>query len=106
MKCLTVILIKMRRDRNAIILQILEICSEGASKTKIVYKANLNFRAISPYLDLLLKKDMICVKQESPTILYNTTPYGKTMIESIKNVHSSLPLHWQGSGYKPASLAK
>ncbi|HWQ20196.1 MAG TPA: winged helix-turn-helix domain-containing protein, partial [Methanotrichaceae archaeon] len=34
----------MRRDKLQIILDILEICVNGANKTKIVYQANLNFK--------------------------------------------------------------
>ena len=34
----------MKRSRQEIISQILEICTNGASKTQIVYQANLNFK--------------------------------------------------------------
>jgi hypothetical protein len=44
----------MKRSRQEIITQILEICMNGASKTKIVYQANLNFKMVNPYLDLLI----------------------------------------------------
>jgi len=47
-----------------IISQILDICIDGASKTKIVYQANLNFRIINPYLDLLTKNGLINIKNE------------------------------------------
>jgi len=32
----------------------MKICMNGASKTKIVYQANLNFKMVNPYLDLLI----------------------------------------------------
>jgi len=47
----------------------------GASKTKIVYQANLNFKTVNPYLDLLIKNEMIQVN-EGRAILYETTPTG------------------------------
>lgn len=45
----------MKRSRQEIISQILEICTKGASKTKIVYQANLNFKTVNPYLELLIR---------------------------------------------------
>ena len=53
----------MKRSRNEIISQILEICKKGASKTKIVYQANLNFSTVNPYLDLLIKNDLIQINE-------------------------------------------
>ncbi|TFH50504.1 MAG: DNA-binding protein, partial [Methanothrix sp.] len=48
------------------------ICKNGACKTKIVYQANLNFRTVNPYIDLLIKNNLLEVKQ-GETILYETT---------------------------------
>ena len=79
----------MKRSRQEIISQILEICMDGASKTKIVYQANLNFKTVNPYLDLLIKNDMIQVN-EGPAILYETTPKGIRLLESIKRIHDKL----------------
>ena len=63
----------MKRSRDVIISQILDICIKGASKTRIVYQANLNFRTINPYLDLLTKNGLINVKKEQ-NLIYETTP--------------------------------
>ena len=41
----------MKRSRDTIISHILDICANGASKTRIVYQANLNFRTALPYED-------------------------------------------------------
>jgi predicted transcriptional regulator len=79
----------MKRSRQEIISQILEICIDGASKTKIVYQANLNFKTINPYLDLLIKNGLIQVN-EGPAIVYETTPKGIGLIESIKRVRDKL----------------
>jgi predicted transcriptional regulator len=54
-----------------IISQILDICINGASKTRIVYQADLNFRTINPYLDLLIRNGLINVKKEQ-TLIYET----------------------------------
>jgi predicted transcriptional regulator len=79
----------MKRSRQEIISQILEICMNGASKTKIVYQANLNFKTVNPYLDLLIKNEMIQVN-EGRAILYETTPKGIRLPESIKRIHDEL----------------
>jgi predicted transcriptional regulator len=79
----------MKRSRNEIISQILEICKKGASKTKIVYQANLNFRTVNPYLDLLIKNDLIQIN-DGRAILYETTPKGIRLLESIKQINDKL----------------
>jgi len=80
----------MKRSRQEIISQILEICMDGASKTRIVYQVNLNFKTVNPYLDLLIKNDLIQVN-EGRAILYETTPKGIGLLESIKRIHDKLP---------------
>jgi len=79
----------MKRSRNEIISQILEICKDGASKTHIVYQANLNFSTVNPYLDLLIKNDLIQVN-DGRAILYDTTPKGIRLLESIKQINDKL----------------
>jgi predicted transcriptional regulator len=79
----------MKRSRDMIISQILDICANGASKTKIVYQANLNFRNINPYLDLLIKNGLINVKKER-TLIYETTPRGFALLDNFKHIHSAL----------------
>ncbi|MGD0954087.1 MAG: winged helix-turn-helix domain-containing protein [Methanotrichaceae archaeon] len=53
----------MKRSREEIVSKILDVCLNGANKTKIVYQANLNFRTVNPYLDLLIGKNLIKVSQ-------------------------------------------
>ena len=79
----------MKRSRDVIISQILDICTKGASKTRIVYQANLNFRTINPYLDLLTKNGLINVKKEQ-TIIYETTPRGLDLLDNFKQIQNEL----------------
>ena len=79
----------MKRNRNEIISEILKICITGASKTCVVYQANLNFRTLDPYLQLLIKNDLIRVNQ-GRHILYETTEKGKCLMETINQVHNTL----------------
>ncbi len=81
----------MKRSRDIIISQILDICIDGASKTKIVYQANLNFRTINPYLELLMKNGLINVKKEQ-TIIYKTTPRGLSLLDNFKQIQSELSI--------------
>ena len=75
----------MKRSRDTIVSQILEICRDGASKTKIVYQGNLNFRTVNPYLDLLTGKGMIITNDGKPKI-YKTTTHGLKMLEHFKYI--------------------
>jgi predicted transcriptional regulator len=79
----------MKRSRDAIIARILDICINGASKTRIVYQANLNFRTINPYLDLLTKNGLINVENER-IIIYKTTPKGLDLLDNFRQIESEL----------------
>jgi len=52
-----------KRCGEEIISQIREICCLGVHKTAIVYRVNLNFRAVNPYIELLSKNGLIEVDQ-------------------------------------------
>jgi predicted transcriptional regulator len=79
----------MKRSRDMIISQILDICVSGASKTKIVYQANLNFRTVNPYIDLLTKNGMISIR-DGPNTLYETTDKGIDLLDSYKRIQDVL----------------
>ena len=58
--------------------EILEIVShEGATKTSIVYKANLNFTLVQRYLDHLMGKGMIDQSNGEGMSAYKLTPKGR-----------------------------
>jgi predicted transcriptional regulator len=50
----------MKRKKHAIISEVLDVCRTCACKTRIVYQANLNFRTVNPYIDLLIKSNLLC----------------------------------------------
>jgi len=79
----------MKRSKQEIFSKILEICINGASKTRIVYQANLNFRTVNPYLQVLIKNNLLEASQESH-ILYKTTEEGANMHETISKVNNML----------------
>jgi predicted transcriptional regulator len=79
----------MKRNRNEIISEILNICIKGASKTRVVYQANLNFRTVDPYLQLLIKNDLVEVHQ-GKHVRYETTERGICLMKTINQVHDTL----------------
>jgi predicted transcriptional regulator len=81
----------MKRSRHAIISQILDICNSGASKSKIIYQANLSFKTVTPYIELLTKNGLIESKS-GRTILYKTTNKGLRLRESLKQIDNGLSL--------------
>jgi predicted transcriptional regulator len=79
----------MKRSKDEIIMRILSVCSGGANKTKIVYQANLNFKTVNPYIELLVKCGMIEIK-EGQISMYETTDKGKELLKSFKEIQSSI----------------
>jgi len=63
---------------------------KGASKTRVVYQANLNFRTVNPYLELLMKNDLIVASNQGPRVVYETTEKGTDLMKTIEQVHSTL----------------
>ena len=80
----------VRRDRMEIASDILDICKKGANKTRIVYQANLNFKTVNIYIDLLTEKGLIEVDLSTPSKLYRTTEKGSSLLEDIKWIRDVL----------------
>jgi predicted transcriptional regulator len=80
---------KRSRSRDEIIAQILNVCKNAASKTRVVYQANLNFRTVNPYLDTLVGGNLIEVSRDRNTI-YKTTQKGSNFLEVMKNINNTL----------------
>ncbi|MHC1688056.1 MAG: winged helix-turn-helix domain-containing protein [Methanothrix sp.] len=78
-----------KRSKHTIISQILGICRDGASKTRIVYQANLNFRTVNPYIELLIKNNLIETKQGNK-VLYKTTKRGEALREDFEQIENQL----------------
>ena len=69
-----------------IIAKILTEALNGASKTKIMYRANMNFLRVNRYFSELLEKDLI-VKENGPNggaLYYKTTEKGKDLLKVLK----------------------
>jgi predicted transcriptional regulator len=79
----------MRRDKLQIILDILDICVKGANKTKIVYQANLNFKMVNIYLDILTNDGLLDLDKDQSK-LYVTTNKGKDLLKDLKQIYNKL----------------
>jgi len=72
------------RDRLEIIVDILNVASKGAKKTKIMYFANLSHKLLEKYLDEAVGLGFIYSDDDS----YEVTKKGRTFLEKY-NVFSS-----------------
>jgi predicted transcriptional regulator len=79
----------MKRSRHKIVSEILDICMNGASKTRIVYQANLNFRTVNPYIDILIEKNLIKVER-GQMVRYHTTERGMNLLNEINRIYNDL----------------
>jgi len=78
----------LRRGRFEIIGEILSLAADGtdgAAKTSIVYRANLNFNIVNRYLNLLLQEGLLSVVRGS-TVKYKVTERGLKFLNMYKNL--------------------
>ena len=71
----------MQRDKLEIARNILFVCKNGAKKTEIVYKANLNFKSAGAYLDWLVNRKMITKEGDS----FKTTANGDELLSNLQS---------------------
>ena len=70
---------------------ILLMCENGARKTHVMYRCNLNSKQINQYLEFLLESGMLEMIQERPNskrYIYKTTDLGKKFIAHYKQLAS------------------
>ncbi|MFB3764167.1 MAG: winged helix-turn-helix domain-containing protein [Methanotrichaceae archaeon] len=73
-----------KRSPNIVTAQILEICTDSANKTRVIYQANLNSITGTQYLDNLTKNGLIEVIPAGSRLVYKTTPKGKELLEKLE----------------------
>lgn len=70
--------------------QILDICLQAdTSKTRIIYKANMNFNTINPHLESLIKRGLLEVIPCNG-LVYRTTPKGKNVLEDLRAIEDMI----------------
>ena len=87
-----------RRSKFDIVIAILEVVSGGATKTKNIYNANLNFNLAKKYLDFLLEKGLVRTNGSR----YEITGKGKTVPENAKELQKRTVMHHaSGQAWSP-----
>jgi len=71
---------EQRRSHVDIVAEILQVARKGARKTRIVYRANLNFKLLNEYLDRLEKAGLIAKNLEEEGLI-TTTEKGKKYLQ-------------------------
>jgi len=79
-----------RRTNDLIASQILKLCINGASKTRILYQANLNYLMAKQYLDNLMKHGFIAKEGTGSRITYRTTCKGAEYKEKFEQLQADL----------------
>ena len=75
--------LEKRRDKLEIIKSILSICKkDDATKTRIVYRANLNFKTAGIYLDWLINKGLVA-KDENH---FKLTIKGTELLSNLQDI--------------------
>jgi predicted transcriptional regulator len=82
---------RYRRQGIEIIMDILEISLNGAKKTHIMHKANLNFSMLRRYLQQLLSKGLL-EKIDNPyeDDYYKTTDKGREVLKIYKALRARI----------------
>jgi len=83
-------LVRVRREKSEIYICILESALNGAKKTHIMHRANLNHSLVSKYLDELLALGLIEVLDDDGDVVYRTTVKGVETINLSKRFRESL----------------
>ena len=72
-----------RRTSVDVNVDILEAALNGANKTRIVYRSNLNFAIVRSYLDNLIKTGLLSISEDG---VYLTTNKGAKFIKDYQNL--------------------
>jgi predicted transcriptional regulator len=75
--------LEKRRDKLEIIKSILSICKkDDATKTRIVYRANLNYKTAGIYLNWLINKELV-TKDENH---FKLTLKGNELLSNLQDI--------------------
>jgi len=77
--------VSRRRSRLEVVADILTEALNGANKTRIMYRANLNFLRFDGYFSELLDKELIVEENASDgKAVYRTTDKGRRFLKIIR----------------------
>ena len=93
MNNVSVVLLARRRGRVEIMMDILDQALKGANKTKIMYRANLNFSRFERYFRELSKKGLIeVIDDPDASVVYKTTERGRELLRVLMKAEKLLSL--------------
>lgn len=75
-----------RRDTLTILANVLTTSAHGISKTKLVYKTNLNFKTVNRYLAFLLTNDFLSIHHIKGKGIFKTTKKGFLLLKQLKDI--------------------
>jgi len=79
-----------RRSRLYIIAKILDAAINGAVKTRIMYRVNVNFVQFNDYVECLLEAGLIKIGKTRKRTIYKTTEKGKLLLHRFNEVEQML----------------
>jgi len=79
-------LVRERRGKIEIMMDILDKASGGVNKTGIVYGANLNFNMAERYLPLLMKRGLIVRLDGERDVVYRVTERGQEVLKNYREI--------------------
>ncbi len=78
------------RSRTEIIAMMLQAASQGATKTRIMYRAYLSFAQLKEYLKLLEESGLVAY--EAGTMLYKLTERGLEFLHTYDKMTELVPM--------------
>ena len=86
-----------RRDATRVMYDILCLMKDHASKTQIVYRANLNFHFVNEYIRYLVGKRFIQKNDDGrPFTVYELTERGERLLGLLEELYSPALLSYTG----------
>ncbi|UCB61346.1 MAG: DUF4364 family protein [Candidatus Bathyarchaeota archaeon] len=74
-----------RRSKMEVIIDILKEALDGANKTRIMYRANLNFLRFNIYLSEMLENGLLTKTNDgNGRAVYTATEDGKALLETLR----------------------
>ena len=71
-----------RRDQLHIVNEILKVAKQGASKTRIMYNANLSFKGVNQYLNFMMENKLLLKTSEDYKPIHYASKKGLTFLSS------------------------
>ena len=83
-----------RRSRMEVIIDILTESLDGANKTRIMYRANLNFLRFNCYLSEMLENGLLLKENNGVggVVVYKVTESGKALLRTLRKAQRFMPI--------------